>query len=233
MAFIEKFRFRQNQPTPTKVSRPFFAPGWLAQNQRTAIRALVGVLAFSGALNAYQFHLREQIAQAPPETFAMLLNPDFSTAQVVNARNVTVDQLQELANAEVRRFVYRLRRIDDSAQVRENLELIPCHATGTAAAKAGMSFERGNTAELLRRGQQRVLHEDKIRAYRKPGEKPNADGMWVTAKWIELVEEGTSRRTVEQSAEFRVQQFKDISPELRRCNPLGTLITDYELLENN
>ena len=229
MAFLDKLRIQRSQPAPTKPTVPRFAPGWLVQNQRTAIRAMCCVLALSIGANVYQFKLREQIAAAPPETFAMMIDPDFSVAKVVNTRNLKVDELEALASAEVRRFVSRLRRVADSAQVQENIELMYCHTTGVAAAKANRSFERGTTPEMLKKGQKRILSEKAVRAGLRPGERAKEDGMWISAVWNEEVDEGIRRVTVQRSADFRVQRFKDISPQIRACNPTGTLITDYEL----
>lgn len=231
MAFLDSLRIRRNQPAPTKPNHPFFAPGWLAQNQRTTIRAMAGMLVLSVGGNFYQMHLREQVAAAPPETFAMMIDPDFSTAKVVNARSLKVDELESLAAAEVRRFVYRLRRIADPAQVQENINLLYCDVTGEAAAKANKSFTRGSTPDMQRKGEKRILSERGIRAGLRPGERSREDGMWISATWNEIIDEGVRRVTVERSAEFRVQRFKDISPQIRACNPLGTLITDYELFD--
>lgn len=231
MAFLNKVRMSRSQTTPVNVSIPRFAPGWLAQNQRTAIRALCGILALSIGANVYQLKLREDVAAAPPEVFAMMIDPDFSVAKVVNTRNLKVDEMESLAEAEVKRFVYRLRRIADSGQVQENINLMYCHATGVAAAKANRSFERGTTADMLKAGKKRILSERGVRAGLRPGEKPKEDGMWISATWNEEVDEGVRRVTVQRSAEFFVKRFKDISPQIRACNPLGTLIADYELFD--
>jgi hypothetical protein len=174
--------------------------------------------------------LREQIATAPPETFAMMIDSDFSTAKVVNVRDLKVDEMEAMAEAEVRRFVYRLRRIDNREQVQENIGLMYCSATGTAAVEANRSYDHGETAELLRKGAKRVLLEKGVQAGRRPGEKVNPDGMWITANWKERINDGMRERLVEHTAEFRVQRFKDISPALRMCNPMGMLVTDYNFL---
>lgn len=230
MGIFDKFRFPRSQTAPVKQPSPRFAPGWLAENQRSAIRALVAGLALSAGGNVYQMHLREKIPATPPEVFAAMIDPDFSVSKVVNMRNLTVDEIEALAAAEVRRFVYRLRRIADSGQVNENIGLLYCSVTGNAATKANMLFSRGATPELVAKGHKRILSEKGVRAGMRPGEKAKEDGMWITATWDEEVDQGVRRTTVQQTAEFRVQRFKDISSQIRNCNPTGTLITDFEMM---
>ena len=44
------------------------------------------------------------------------------------------------------------------------------------------------------------------------------------------IDDGMRRTVVPKSAEFRVQRFPNVSAEIRDCNPMGILITDYEIL---
>ena len=231
MGFFDKFRFQHSQTTPTKPNVPRFAPGWLAENQRTAIRTLAAFLAVSVGGNIYQMKLRESVATAPPEVFTAIMDADFSTAKVVNMRNLKVDEVEAMAAAEVRRFVYRLRRVDNPEQVQDNINMLYCSVTGAAAVKANRSFERGKTPDLLKIGKKRILLEKGVRAGLRPGERAKEDGMWISATWNEEVDEGVRRITVQRSAEFLVKRFKDISPQIRACNPMGTLIADYELFD--
>lgn len=229
MAFLDKFRFRKDQTTPAKHTVPRFAPGWLAENQRTAIRALAGVLCISLAGNYYQAYLREQIAAAPPEVYTAIMDSTFSTAKIINARNLKINEVEALAEAEVRRLVYRLRRIADPTQVQENIDIMYCSVTGQAAAKANAYFAKGRHPEIVKLGHKRVLAETGVRAGLRPGQRASEDGMWITANWTETVDEGIRKVPKEQSAEFLVKRFKDISPVIRSCNPNGVLIEDFEL----
>lgn len=230
MSMFDKFRFRRHQTTPTKPSAPRFAPGWLAENQRAAIRALVAALAVSGGGNAYQMHLREKIPATPPEVFAAMIDPDFSVSKVVNMRDLKADDVEALAVAEVRRFVSRLRRVADSDQVNESASLMYCSVTGAAATKVNMLFSRGAIPEMVAKGHKRILSERDVRAGLRPGERAKEGGMWITATWNEKVDQGVRKETIQQTAEFRVQRFKDVSSQIRNCNPTGTLITDFELM---
>ena len=63
---FDKIRMRRTQPEPTVEQTKPFRPGWLAQQQRGALRALVLALAASLGLNGFQVYKREQIAAAPP-----------------------------------------------------------------------------------------------------------------------------------------------------------------------
>lgn len=229
MAFLDKFRFRKDQTTPTKQTTPRFAPGWLAENQRTSIRALVGVIFLSVGGNFYQMHLREQIAVAPPEIYTQVVDTNFTTVKVINARNLKISEIESLAEAQVRELVYRLRRIADPAQVQENIDMMYCSVTGTAAAKANAYFSKGIHPEMVKTGHKRVLSERDVRAGLRPGQKASEDGMWITANWTETVDEGVRKVRKEQTAEFLVKRFKDISPVIRSCNPNGVLIEDFEL----
>lgn len=229
MAFLDKLRIRKDQTTPTKHTIPRFAPGWLAENQRTAIRALAGILCVSLGGNIYQMRLREQIAVAPPEVYTAIMDSTFSSARIINARNLKINEVEALAEAEVRRLVYRLRRIADPTQVQENIDMMYCSVTGTAAAKANVYFAKGTHPEMVKLGQKRVLSERDVRAGLRPGQKASEDGMWVTANWTETVDVGIRKIQKEQSAEFLVKRFKDISPVIRSCNPNGVLIEDFEL----
>lgn len=229
MAFLDKFRFRKDQTTPTKQTIPRFAPGWLAENQRTAIRALTGVLCLSLGGNVYQMHLREQIAVAPPEIYTAVVDTNFTTVKVINARSLKINEIEALAEAEVKRLVYRLRRIADPAQVQENIDMMYCSTTGAAALKANAYFSRGTHPGMVKLGQKRILAEKDVRASLRPGQKPSEDGMWITANWTETVDEGVRKVRKEQTAEFLVRRFKDISSEIRSCNPNGVLIEDFEL----
>lgn len=232
MALFGKLRVASdNQPPPPKAQTFKFAPRWLAENQRAALRAVTLVALGSMALNGYQFYLREQIPEKPPEVFAGVFDPDMTSLRVVSAKALTPTQLEASAEAEVRRLVYRLRRVDSRDQVQEQIDLLYCSVTGDAAMKANKNFMRGESFDMVRKGIKRIVSEKAVHAGRKPGEKALADGMWVSAAWTEKVDAGTTQKTISKSAEFRVQQFKDISPEIRSCNPLGVLITDYEILD--
>jgi hypothetical protein len=139
---FEKIRIHRTQPKPAAPSTPRYAPGWLAQQQRTTLRMLALGLAGSLGLNAYQVYKREQIAEKPPEVFATLLDSDFSSVKVIRANDLKADDFEAVARAEVKRLVYRLRSIDSSAQVQEMINTLYCSVTGDAAQKANKSFER-------------------------------------------------------------------------------------------
>lgn len=232
MAFLGKFRVvSDHQPPSVKAPTFKFAPRWLAENQRTALRAVAVGLLGSLTLNGYQFYLREQIPEKPPEVFAGVFDPDMTSLRVVSAKALTPTQLEATAEAEVRRLVYRLRRVDSREQVQEQIDLLYCSVTGDAATKANKNFLRGESFDMVRKGVKRIVSERGIHAGRRPGEKAVADGMWISATWVEKVDAGATQKAVSKSAEFRVQQFKDIAPEIRSCNALGVLITDYEILD--
>jgi hypothetical protein len=226
---FEKLRIRRTQPLPSNPTAPRFAPGWLAQQQRGTLRMLALGLAVSLALNGFQVYRREQIAAAPPQVFAAFLDSDYSTMKVIRADSLKADEFEAAARAEVRRLIYRLRRIDSSAQVQEMVDTLYCSVTGTAAAKANRSFERGAGVEMIKRGQKRILSEKDVQAGRKPGGHSDPEGTWISATWPEVIDDGMRRITVPRSAEFKVQRFKNISSQIRDCNPLGIMITDYEL----
>ncbi|QQP93805.1 hypothetical protein IGS68_34335 (plasmid) [Skermanella sp. TT6] len=227
---FDKIRMRRTQPEPTVEQTKPFRPGWLAQQQRGALRALVLALAASLGLNGFQVYKREQIAAAPPEVFAALLDSDFTSLKVIRAGDLKADEFEAAARAEVKRLVYRLRRIDSSAQVQEMIDTLYCSVTGPAATKANRSFERSAGVEMVRRGQKRILSEKDVRVGRRPGERSNTEGMWISAAWSETFDDGMRRTVVPKSAEFRVQRFPNVSAEIRDCNPMGILITDYEIL---
>jgi hypothetical protein len=226
---LENIRIRRTQPTPPQPEAPRFAPGWLAQQQRTTLRMFAATLACSLGLNVYQTHLREQVAEKPPEVFATMFDRDFSSMKVIRASDLKPDEFEAAARAEVKRLVYRLRRIDSSAQVQEMVNTLYCSVTGTAAVKANRSFERSAGVEMVRKGQRRILSEKDVQVGRKPGERSNTDGMWISATWSEVIDDGMRRTTVPRSAEFRVQRFQTVSTEIRDCNPMGILTTDYEI----
>ena len=231
MSFFQIFRFGGDQTKPTSPTHPRFAPGWLAENQRTAIRTLAAALAVSVGTNIYQMHLREQIPATPPEIFTAVVDSEFSTAKVINARDLKVDEIEALAKAEVRRLAYRLRRVADADQVNENIDLMYCSVTGAAAQKANRYFDRGSIQAMVKSGHKRVLSEKDVRAGLRPGERSSDNGMWISANWTETVDEGVKTTRVERSAEFQVKRFKDISPQIRACNPNGMMIVDFELFD--
>jgi hypothetical protein len=226
---FEKLRIRRTQPLPTTPSAPRFVPGWLAQNQRTALRSVTFALLGSLGLNGFQFYLAELKPPAPPEVFAALLNDDFSSMKVIRANDLKTDEFEAAAKSEVKRLVYRLRRIDNSAQVQEMVNTLYCSVTGTAATKANRSFERGVGVEMIKKGQKRILSEKDVQVGRKPGGSSDPEGSWISATWSEVIDDGMRRVSVPRSAEFRVQRFKDVSPAIRDCNAMGILITDYEI----
>jgi hypothetical protein len=82
---------------------------------------------------------------------------------------------------------------------------------------------------MLRKGHKRILSEQDVNVGRRPGERSDTEGMWISATWVEVIDDGMKRSTVPQSAEFRVQRFRRVSSEIRECNPMGVLVTDYEL----
>ena len=84
---FDKIRMRRTQPEPTVEQTKPFRPGWLAQQQRGALRALVLALAASLGLNGFQVYKREQIAAAPPEVFAALLDSDFTSRSTSAGEN--------------------------------------------------------------------------------------------------------------------------------------------------
>ncbi|GEO41819.1 hypothetical protein SAE02_59670 [Skermanella aerolata] len=226
---FEKIRIRRTQPIPTTPPAPRFTPGWLAQQQRTTLRMLALGLVSSLGLNGYQVYKREQIAVQPPEVFAALLDADFASLKVIRANDLKADEFEAASKAEVKRLVYRLRRIDSPAQVQEMIDTLYCSVTGMAAVKANRSFERSAGVDMVRKGQKRIVSEKEVQVGRRPGERSSADGMWIGATWPEIVDDGMRRTTVQHSAEFRVQQFKAVSSEIRNCNPMGILVTDYEI----
>ena len=231
MAFFEAFRFRRSQTTPATPTHPRFAPGWLAQNQRTAIRALAGALMISVGVNIYQMHLREKIPTTPPEIFTAVVDSTFTTVKVVNARDLKVDEIEGLATAEVRSLVHRLRRVADSAQLQENIDLLYCSVTGVAATKANRLLDRGSAQTLVKAGSKRILSQKDVRAGLRPGQRAREDGMWITANWTEKLDEGVRKTSVERTGEFHVQRFANISPQIRACNPNGMMIVDFELFD--
>ncbi len=221
MALFGKLRVASdNQPPPPKAQTFKFAPRWLAENQRSALRAMALVALGSMILNGYQFYLREQIPEKPP----------MASLRVVSAKALTPTQIEAAAEAEVKRLIYRLRRVDNREQVQEQIDLLYCSVTGDAAQKANKNFLRGESFDLVKRGVKRVLSEKGVFAGRRPGEKVLADGMWISATWTEKIDAGVNQKSIARSAEFRVQQFKEIDRTIRACNPLGVLITDYEIL---
>ena len=194
-----------------------------------SLRMLALGLVSSLGLNGYQVYKREQIAVQPPEVFAALLDADFASLKVIRANDLKADEFEAASKAEVKRLVYRLRRIDSPAQVQEMIDTLYCSVTGMAAVKANRSFERSAGVDMVRKGQKRILSEKEVQVGRRPGERSSADGMWIGATWPEIGDDGMRRTTVQHSAEFRVQQFKAVSSEIRDCNPMGILVTDYEI----
>ena len=229
---FDKFRFRRTQPKTDNPKNPRFAPGWLSQQQRTTLRLLGTALFGSLALNGYQMKLREDIATAPPQVFAALYDSDMTTMRVVRADDLKSDEFEAAAKSEVRRLIYRLRRVDSADQVQEAIGLLSCNVTGTAAQKAARYIDRGPTMDMVKRNARRILNERGINAGRRPGESRSVEKMWMSATWTENLEDAARHSTSTPSGEFLVQRFNDVSPQIRDCNPLGIMITDYELFIN-
>lgn len=228
---FEKFRIRRSQPKTVNPPIPGWAPGWLAVNQRSALR-FVGVgLFLSLALNAYQTKKREDIEVKPPEVFVAMVDSTFTVVRTLRPDQINDEERELAAAAQVRSLIYRLRRVDSKEQMEEMKSMMSCNVMDAAAVKGMENFKRSTSTAILQKRWKRVVGERDINAGLRPGARPSDGGMWISATWIEVIDEGNKRTNLPQSGEFLVKKIDNLSPVVRACNPFGYMIVDYEIFQ--
>lgn len=228
---FEKFRIRRSQPKPINPPIPGWAPGWLVVNQRSAMR-FVGMVALGSlALNAYQVKKREEVVEKPPESFVTIVDSNFTVVKTIRPEEINDEEKELAAAAQVRSLVYRLRRVDSKSQMEEMKDMMSCNVMDLAAVKAMENFKKSPSTEILAKRHKRVLGEREIRAGLRPGARPSDGGMWISANWVEVIDEGNKRTNLPQSGEFLVKKIDNLSPVVRACNPFGYMIVDYEIFQ--
>jgi type IV secretory pathway TrbF-like protein len=217
---------------PRGRPKPFTVSGYILHSwQRLAAGGiLIGVL--GAGFGGWGLYWGMQKEKAPPEVLVSLID---RTGQLVNSYFISDDaEVDEaLVNAELASLIWHLRTLTpDQPVMADMLDQTKLFFRGTAAAKMRKFLKDADWFKPLIGQRLHRIVEQPINARKVAGSIDHFRVDWTeyVARDNGTVIDGSHKQ---QFMELVIAREKQVPPEIRRFNPAGVFITDYQWTVTN